>query len=68
MKHLIVKELKMATPLLTYLFLGFTLMTFIPGYPILCGAFFVEKRGVFHKDVLPFFFRGEHCASVPCRG
>lgn len=41
MKHLLVKELKMATPLLTYLFLGFTLMTFIPGYPILCGAFFV---------------------------
>ena len=40
MKHLIVKELKMATPLLTYLFLSFTLMTFIPGYPILCGAFF----------------------------
>jgi len=41
MKPLIAKELKMATPLLTYLFLGFTLMTFIPGYPILCGAFFV---------------------------
>ncbi len=41
MKDLIFKELKLATPLLTFLFLGFTLMTFIPGYPILCGAFFV---------------------------
>ena len=41
MKNLIVKELKLATPLLTYLFLGFAVMTFIPGYPILCGAFFM---------------------------
>ena len=41
MKNLIYKEFKVATPLLTFLFLGFTLMTFIPGYPILCGAFFV---------------------------
>ena len=41
MKNLIYKEFHLATPLLTYLFLGFTAMTFIPGYPILCGAFFV---------------------------
>lgn len=41
MKNLIEKEFRMATPLLTFLFLGFTAMTFIPGYPILCGAFFV---------------------------
>ncbi|MBE7043849.1 MAG: ABC-2 transporter permease [Ruminococcaceae bacterium] len=46
MKHLIYKELKLAAPLLTYLFLGFTLMTFIPGYPILCGVFFVGM-GIF---------------------
>ena len=41
MKNLIYKELRLATPLLTFLFLGFTAMAFIPGYPILCGAFFV---------------------------
>lgn len=41
MKNLIYKEFFLATPLLTFLFLGFTVMTFIPGYPILCGAFFV---------------------------
>jgi len=41
MKNLIYKEFKLAMPLLTILFLAFSLMTFIPGYPILCGAFFV---------------------------
>lgn len=41
MKDLLYKEFALATPLLTFLFLGFTAMTFIPGYPILCGAFFV---------------------------
>ena len=41
MKNLLMKEFKLATPALTYLFIGFALMTFIPGYPILCGAFFV---------------------------
>lgn len=41
MKHLLYKEFHLATPLLTYLFLGFSAMTFLPGYPILCGAFFV---------------------------
>lgn len=41
MKNLLYKEMKLSTPLLTFLFLGFAVMTFIPGYPILCGAFFV---------------------------
>lgn len=41
MKNLLMKEFKLATPAITYLFIGFALMTFIPGYPILCGAFFV---------------------------
>jgi len=41
MKNLLYKELHLSAPLLTFLFLGFTAMTFIPGYPILCGAFFV---------------------------
>ncbi len=41
MKNLIYKEFKLATPLLTFLFLAFSLVSFLPGYPILCGAFFV---------------------------
>ena len=41
MKKLLCKEFCLATPKLTYFFLAFTLMTFLPGYPILCGAFFV---------------------------
>lgn len=41
MKNLLIKEFRLATLPLTYLFLLFSLMTFIPGYPILCGAFFV---------------------------
>ena len=41
MKNLLFKEFHLATSPLSFLFLGFTLMTFIPGYPILCGAFFV---------------------------
>ncbi len=40
MKNLLIKELRLSTILLTYIFLAFALMTFIPGYPILCGAFF----------------------------
>lgn len=41
MKQLLRKEFRLATPVITWLFIGFALMTFIPGYPILCGAFFV---------------------------
>ena len=40
MRNLLIKELRLSTMMLTYIFLGFVLMTFIPGYPILCGAFF----------------------------
>lgn len=54
MKNLLMKEFRLATPFITYLFLGFALLTFIPGYPILCGAFFT-CLGIFqgyqiHKD------------------
>ena len=59
MRNLLDKELRLATPLLTFLFLSFTAMTFIPGYPILCGAFFVcfgifqgYQFGREHGDVL----------------
>ncbi|MBQ7500667.1 MAG: ABC-2 transporter permease [Clostridia bacterium] len=41
MKKLLKKEMSLSASLLTYLFILFTLMTFIPGYPILMSAFFV---------------------------
>lgn len=41
MNNILYKEFRLATPPLTFLFLSFTAMTLIPGYPILCGAFFV---------------------------
>lgn len=34
--------------LLTYLFIGFAAMTLLPGYPILCGAFFITL-GIFQS-------------------
>lgn len=40
-KNLIRKELVLSTPSITWWFLAFGLMTLIPGYPILMGAFFV---------------------------
>ena len=41
MRDLLIKELKLATQPITYCFLAFSLMTLLPGYPILLGAFFV---------------------------
>ena len=41
MKNLLNKELRLSAHLLSYLFLVFSLMTLIPGYPILLGAFFI---------------------------
>ena len=41
MKNLLIKEFRLSTMTLTYIFLAFTLMTFMPGYPILCGVFFM---------------------------
>ena len=41
MIKLLRKEIKLAASPLSYLFIGFGLMAFIPGYPILVGSFFV---------------------------
>ncbi|MBQ4381611.1 MAG: ABC-2 transporter permease [Oscillospiraceae bacterium] len=41
MKSLLFKELRLSAHILTYLFLAFSLMAFIPGYPILVSAFFI---------------------------
>ena len=47
MKLLLNKETKLTASLLSYMFIAFALMTMIPGYPILVGAFFV-CFGIFH--------------------
>lgn len=47
MKQLLRKEYKLTSCPLTFFFLAFTLMTMIPGYPILVGAFFV-CLGIFY--------------------
>ncbi len=48
MKALLNKETRLSALLLTYLFIGFAATTLLPGYPILCGAFFVTL-GVFQS-------------------
>lgn len=41
MIKIINKEIKLSASILSFLFIVFGLMFFLPGYPILCGAFFV---------------------------
>ena len=41
MSALLKKEIRLAASPLTYYFIAFAAMTLIPGYPILCGAFFI---------------------------
>ncbi|MBR0139716.1 MAG: ABC-2 transporter permease [Firmicutes bacterium] len=48
MKALLRKEMRLCTLLLTYLFIGFGFMALLPGYPILCGAFFLTL-GIFQS-------------------
>ena len=48
MKNLLIKELKLASSPLSYIFLIAALMTLLPGYPILMGAFFI-CFGIFHS-------------------
>lgn len=40
MNNMIYKEMKLSASIIAYLFILFGLMFFIPGYPVLCGAFF----------------------------
>ena len=40
MKNLLKKEMKLAASPLSYFFIAFGLMAFLPGYPILVGTFF----------------------------
>ena len=48
MKHILKKELTLSASVLSYLFILFGFMFFIPGYPILCGVFFVTL-GIFQS-------------------
>lgn len=48
MSALLKKEMRLSALLLTYLFIGFGFMAFIPGYPILCGVFFITL-GIFQS-------------------
>lgn len=41
MGNVLRKEMKLSASVLSYLFIIFGLMFLIPGYPVLCGAFFV---------------------------
>ncbi|MBP5254442.1 MAG: ABC-2 transporter permease [Lachnospiraceae bacterium] len=48
MRNILRKELKLSASPLSYIFLAFGLMFLLPGYPILCGAFFVTL-GIFYS-------------------
>lgn len=48
MRNIMTKELRLSASVLSYLFIIFGLMFFIPGYPILCGVFFVTL-GIFQS-------------------
>ena len=41
MRNIMRKEITLSASPLAFLFIAFGLMFFVPGYPILCGAFFV---------------------------
>ena len=48
MKELLIKEIRLASSPLSYIFLLASLMTLLPGYPILMSAFFI-CFGIFHS-------------------
>ena len=48
MKNLLIKDFQLSASALTYGFLAASLMTMLPGYPILMGAFFV-CMGIYHS-------------------
>lgn len=48
MSNILRKEMRLIASVLSYLFIAFGFMFFIPGYPILCGVFFVTL-GIFQS-------------------
>ena len=41
MRNILIKEIKLRASPLAFLFIAFGLMFLLPGYPVLCGTFFV---------------------------
>lgn len=48
MRNVFIKEMKLSASCLSFLFVAFSLMFLIPGYPVLCGVFFVTL-GIFQS-------------------
>ena len=48
MRNLLLKEMKLSSSVLSYIFIAFGLMFFLPGYPILCSVFF-SCLGIFQS-------------------
>ena len=48
MEKLLKKEIKLTAPPLTFIFIAFVILSFIPNYPILVSVFFVTY-GLFHS-------------------
>ena len=48
MRSILTKEMRLSASVLSYLFILFGFMFFLPGYPILCGAFFISF-GIFQS-------------------
>jgi len=48
MRNIMIKELKLSSSPVAFLFIAFGSLFFVPGYPILCGVFFVTL-GIFHS-------------------
>ena len=48
MRNMMRKEMRLSVSVLSYLFIAFGFLFLLPGYPILCGAFFVTL-GIFQS-------------------
>ena len=48
MRDIMLKEIKLSSSPLAFIFIAFGLMFFLPGYPVLCGTFFVTL-GIFQS-------------------
>ena len=48
MRNILLKEVKLSASILSFLFILFGLMFFLPGYPVLCGVLFVTL-GIFQS-------------------
>ena len=48
MRNILNKEIKLSAHILSFLFIAFGLMFFLPGYPVLVGSFFVSL-GIFQS-------------------